>query len=296
MIKLFWNTHNQNKPTSQKKDDEYRNYIWGQYHKDNSDKWIYKFLDKIKFKTIDSETDLNSEDILIIVDSSIEKKKEFYTKLKLMCNKIFLIHLGDEAGLFDLSNIYNKFNYTWRTFCSNRYFNNDNVSCLPLGYKSGTVFTDNLGDRKYKWSFIGTPHKSSRHDLLFQLSKVKPHFTFQTKRFNDKKKIMEVDELSEVLSSTCFIPCPNGFVHPETYRLYEALECHCIPIIENSYKYYDRLFPDNPFLKIDKWMEAKEIVLNWTDKQIMEKRENCKTWWVKYKSKLQNDILTKLGQ
>ena len=63
--------------------------------------------------------------------------------------------------------------------------------------------------------------------------------------------------MSEILSSTEFIPCPNGFFHPETYRLYEALECECIPIVENAFKYYDRLFPNNPFIKVDKWRDAK---------------------------------------
>ena len=107
-----------------------------------------------------------------------------------------------------------------------------------------------IADRKNKWAFIGTPHKSSRHDLLFQLSDIKPSFSFKTKKFNEK--IMGIDEMSEILSSTEFIPCPNGFVHPETYRLYEALECGCIPVVENTYKYYDRLFPGNPFIKIYK--------------------------------------------
>ena len=85
------------------------------------------------------------------------------------------------------------------------------------------------------------------------------------KDINFNEKIIEVDEMSEILSSTIFIPCPNGFVHPETYRLYEALECECIPIVENSYKYYERLFPDNPFLKIDKWQEAKNIIIAWNN-------------------------------
>ena len=84
--------------------------------------------------------------------------------------------------------------------------------------------------------------------------------------FNEK--IIGVDEMSEVLSSTEFIPCPNGFFHPETYRIYEALECKCIPIVENTFKYYDRLFPENPFIKVDKWLEAKLIIKNWSQKQI----------------------------
>ena len=100
--------------------------------------------------------------------------------------------------------------------------------------------------------------------------------------------------MTEVLSSTEFLPCPNGFFHPETYRLYEALECGCIPIVENAYKYYDRLFPNNPFLKIDQWAEVRPIIKGWNDNQIKQKREECKIWWVKYKSNLEQFINNKI--
>ena len=294
MIKLFWNTHNQNKPNPNKSNKENaRDQIWGIYHKDCSDKWIYEILNKIEFEVIQSEKDLESEDILIIVDSSIEKKEELYTKLKLICSKMFLIHLGDESGAYDSSLIYNKFNYVWRAFCSNRYFNNKKVSCLPIGYKSGTLFKKEIVERKYKWAFLGTPHKSSRHDLLFQLSDIEPSFFHKTKKFNEK--IIDVSEMSEILTSTKFIPCPNGFFHPETYRLYEALECGCIPIVENAYKYYDRLFPNNPFIKIDRWIEAKPVIREWGDDQIKQKLEECRTWWSQYKNQLQEFIINKIN-
>ena len=96
--------------------------------------------------------------------------------------------------------------------------------------------------------------------------------------------------MSKILSSTEFLPCPNGFVHPETYRLYEALECGCIPIVENAYKYYDRLFPGNPFLKIDKWKESLPMLQNWSTKQISNKREECIRWWNEYKFQTQEFI------
>ena len=291
MIKLFWNTQNQNTPNPQNKNSQKaRDYVWGIYHQKNSDKWIYELLNKIEFKVLQNERDLEKEDKLIIIDSSVEKKKDLYSKLGLICSKMFLIHLGDETGAHDLSEIYGKFSFIWRAFCSNKYFNNDKINCLPIGYKSGIHKKDKK--KIYKWTFIGTPHKSSRHDLLFQLSDIKPAFSHKTKKFNEK--IIEVDEMSKILSSTEFVPCPNGFVHPETYRVYEALECECVPIVENAYKYYDRLLPGNPFLKVDKWIQAKSIINEWSNEMIRKKSEECKLWWNEYKIKFQESIKNKV--
>lgn len=294
MVKLFWNTHNQNQENPNKSNIENaRDKIWGLYHKNHSQKWIYEILHKTEFNTIESEKDLEKGDTLIIVDSSIEKKDELYQNLKLICSKIFLFHLGDESGIYDSSLMYSKFNYVWRSFCLGKYFNNKKVSCLPIGYKSGIFFKKESVKRKYKWAFLGTPHKSSRHDLLFQLSDIKPSFFHKTKKFNDK--ILDVSKMCEILTSTEFVPCPNGFVHPETYRIYEALECGCIPIVENAYKYYDRMFPNNPFLKVDKWIEAKLLIQALKDDQIKKKREECKTWWSQYKKNLQESVVNKIN-
>ena len=294
MIKLFWNTHNQRKTVTEDKNikkKEAIDYKWGIYHKKNSDIWICEILKEIQYETIDSEKNLEKEDILIIVDSSLERKIELYNKLNLVCSKIFLFHLGDEAGTQDLSKVYDKCNYVLRTFCSNKYFNNNRVKCIPLGYKSGISYKRE-NKSKYKWAFTGTPHKSSRHDLLFQFSEIKPFFCHKTEKFNTK--IISVEEMSEVLSSTEFMPCPNGFFHPETYRLYEALQCECIPIVENAYKYYDRLFPGNPFIKVDKWSDAKSIIKGWETNQINKKKEECKNWWNNYKKNLQEMLKSKI--
>ena len=78
MIKLFWNTHNQLKPNIKDKDTKDSiNYRWGLYHKNYSDKWIYEILKKINYKLINDFSDIENNDMLIIIDSSIEKKKNF---------------------------------------------------------------------------------------------------------------------------------------------------------------------------------------------------------------------------
>ena len=295
MIKLFWNTHNQKKPNSPEKkirEKQELDYGWGKYHKKSSDKWVFEILKKIEYQIIKSEAELEKEDILIIIDSSIEEKSELYTKLNLICSKIFLFHLGDEFGFHNLSSVYNSCDYVWRPFCSSKYFNNAKVMCIPIGYKSGVIEKEKT-NRKYKWAFTGTPHKSSRHDLLYQLSNIEPFFCHKTQKFD--KNIISVDEMNDVLSSTDFIPCPNGFFHPETYRVYEALECGCIPIVENAYKYYDRLFPTNPFIKVDKWEDAKPIIQGWGVDQIQKKKKECELWWNEQKKIIQNFISNRIN-
>jgi len=292
MIKLFWNTQNQKKTITEKiNNKEELDHKWGVYHQKNSDKWIYEILKKIKYNTINNEKSLEKKDILIIVDSNPEKKSELYDKLKLICSKLILIHLGDETGSYDLSSIYGKFSYVLRTFCSSKYFKSEHVKCIPIGYKSG-IINKHKDNRKYKWAFTGTPHKSSRHDLLFQLFSIKPFFCHKTEKFNTK--IISAEEMSEVLSSTEFLPCPNGFYHPETYRLYEALQCGCIPIVEDTYKYYDRLFPSNPFIKVEKWADVRPILKSWEKDQIKKKQEECINWWNNYKNNLQELLKNKV--
>ena len=85
MIKLFWNTHNQIKHSTNNKSSN--DYIWGVYHKENSDKWIFEILSKIQYKIIKSEKEIENQDILIIIDSSVEKKSELYSMNLLTVSK-----------------------------------------------------------------------------------------------------------------------------------------------------------------------------------------------------------------
>ena len=73
MIKLLWNSHNQVIPPSSSNDNEIaKNIIWGNYHKKNSDKWIFEILNKVKFNIIEDIKSVENGDVLIIVDSNIE--------------------------------------------------------------------------------------------------------------------------------------------------------------------------------------------------------------------------------
>ena len=89
MIKLYWNT------TSH---DPISGFQWGKYHANNSNTWINLVLEKINKQNVQSLDQIKKDDILIIVDCDVDKKIEFYKKLRILCSKLYLINLGDESG------------------------------------------------------------------------------------------------------------------------------------------------------------------------------------------------------
>lgn len=129
--------------------------------------------------------------------------------------------------------------------------------------------------------------------MNFQLEKIKPNFKNVIAQFDDKRKSMNVDEMKKIYLNTNFAPCPGGFYHPESYRIYEALQCGTIPIVESIYNYFDYTYPKNPMIKITKWIEAKEIIDTWSHEKILKKRKECFDWWNNYLVALRSSIFEK---
>ena len=279
-MKLFWNT-NKN-----------LNTFWGNYHANNSKEWIFSILEKLNIREIENiETILNNEKI-IIVDSELSNKNDFYKNLLNKTKNIFLIHLGDEGGTENTNFIYNNCLHIWRTFCLGEFFNNKKITCIPIGYKKGiTNNQKKILDRKYNWSFLGTTHGSSRFDLLYQHQRIENGFSRTTKEFASKDSL-GTSEYYNILANTKFLPIPHGYYHPETYRLYEALESGCIPIIENPHKFFDKFYPNNPLLKIELWKESPALINSYLkDKnKISNLSDKIFNWWDEYKKNLQNNF------
>ena len=114
--------------------------------------------------------------------------------LTTLAKKIFLFHINDEHLDKRSKPIYEYFNYVWRTCCSPKYFSSNKVKCIPPGYKSGFKQKFDLNKkRQFKWCFFGTQHKSSRHDMNFQLEKIKPNILFFStgNEISNKKNIAD---------------------------------------------------------------------------------------------------------
>jgi len=279
-MKLFWNT-NKN-----------LNTFWGNYHSNNSREWIFYILKFVNIDEIDKIENISKDEKVIIVDSELSGKEDFYKKLLLKTKNIFLIHLGDEGGTENKNYIYNNCIHIWRTFCLGEFFVNKKITCIPIGYKNGVLKNlKNIDDKKYNWAFLGTVHGSSRFDLLYHHQKVKNGFSRATKKFGSKDSLSSV-EYYEILKDTKFLPIPHGYYHPETYRLYEALESGCIPVIENPQNFFDKFYPGSPILKIKLWKESSDIIISYLEdkKKINDLSTRINNWWKEYKKNLQNNF------
>ena len=284
-MKLLWNT-NKN-----------INSFWGNYHFINSTSWIYTIIQQTKYEIIDHVNKIDEKDQLIIIDSQLSIKKELYEKLSKKCSSIYLIHLGDEGGTEDTNLVYNYCKHVWRTFGLPKYFNNDKITCIPIGYKSRPNFQNKeIIKRKFLWSFMGTIHGASRYDLIHQNQNLKPNFINKTSSFASGESL-DSEKYYEILYDSIFIMVPHGYIHPESYRLYETLEAGCVPIIENPHNFYDNFLPKNPLIKINLWKESSEIIKKlFNDKnKLKEKSNEINLWWKNYKKNLQNQFKSKIN-
>lgn len=103
---------------------------------------------------------------------------------------------------------------------------------------------------------------------------------------------MERTEYLRVLAASKIALCPSGPATPDSFRLYEALEAHCLPIVDAftpdpSYPagFWHMLFPGAPFEAIEDWSELPKYV----DAALQGWPANanrCAAWWEWYKRDL----------
>lgn len=208
-----------------------------------------------------------------------------------------IIHLSDEL-YDDQTNHYRNAKFVFRNYWHKKFANQKNVHFFPLGYKRG--FWDNYRqkklakstDRSYSWSFIGQANKSTRIEMINQMKKVPNYFFYETFAFFDTNA-MSAQDYRDVLLDSIFVPCPRGSWNLDSFRVCEALECGCIPIVEKTpLDYFANFYQSYPFLAVNNWEEAPDMVNELlADPNRLEKhRSDCTVWWKKQKERLKNKV------
>lgn len=106
-----------------------------------------------------------------------------------------------------------------------------------------------------------------------------------------------------IMASTKIAPAPSGAFSPDTFRTYEALEAHAVPIVDDvspaydSRGYWRRLYPDAPFPILTDYADLP----GWIDDQLADYPRNANriaAWWISQKRRMAGwlrEDLTALG-
>ena len=233
--------------------------------------------------------------IVIVQRPWIEKYTSLFQKWDAQGKDFYVFHVSDEYGKDDLS-------FYELPHCLGIvriYQRNDipvaarnKVLIIPLGYhwtmahgsEDPLEKTPRLPFRNVTWSFFGTAWQD-RHTKLQPLQQIQPHSLRLVDSWDSPEKLTR-NQYIAILLDSIFVPCPAGN-NLETFRLYEALECGCIPLYiktPGDDLYVEWLQNEIGLLPISGWAEAAELVKHFLkEKEIMESYRNqllirWKTW------------------
>jgi GR25 family glycosyltransferase involved in LPS biosynthesis len=146
--------------------------------------------------------------------------------------------------------------------------------------------------RSTLWSFYGTGWQD-RRALLEPLNALQPNHVLYFDSWENPQKLTRNQYVARLLD-TIFVPCPRGN-NVETFRLYEALECGCIPIYVKSKdddEYVKMLQEELGILPLSSWLEAGALMVHlMKEKNLLETyRNSILTQWTVLKKKLSDKV------
>jgi len=240
---------------------------------------------------VDGKHELVADNCLLIDSYLHGRDPGYYAQFR--GKNAWLLHLSDETyeGGYD---VYLNFRGVFRNYWSNSFLSGRVVQ-LPLGYSGGLHFADSYseaGSRPYLWSFLGGGNKASRPEMLKALLPITPAFVHNTDIPGQNR--LSKQEYQNILYDSVFVPCAMGNVNLESFRIYEALECGAVPIVERrpTLDLFGGLLPGHPLPTFGSWIEAARFVteIRGDRDQLNDLQERCGTWWIGYKQRLRESI------
>ena len=161
------------------------------------------------------------------------------------------------------------------------------ITVIPLGYRHSSPYqkTPLLPFRELHWSFFGTDWMNRSKDMKpLTDTKYTSRYKFLP-QWNDPNGLSQKD-YTDIMLNSMFIPCPGG-MNWETFRLYEALECGCIPLViktpENE-EWFRWISNKIPLLPIKNWDDAVRLMttLMTNQRRIEVYREELLKGWSKW--------------
>lgn len=139
----------------------------------------------------------------------------------------------------------------------------DQYGWLPVGWTPHTVRGPLM--KSLDWAFMGQITHERRQELSDVLEGIERGAFLPTAGFTQG---LDPADYIATLAQAKVAPCPSGPATVDTFRLYEALELGCIPIVEARTPkllmpaYWDGLFGMGsiPFPMVESWTELPDLL------------------------------------
>lgn len=264
----------------------------------------YEYITDVLFKNFNQnkifdfgklETIRNNSIIIYSNNSSniCSNFKNYLIEFKNRKLKFCILHLSNE-NLNHNTEYYDIPNFVFRNYYDEK-IKSDNVMYVPLGFKSGFL-NKNLrysNNKEYNFAFIGQP-KSDRQEVLEILENSPNNFVHKTKQWDCATSLTQ-NKCKNIYNKTKFVPCPMGYVHPDSFRIMEVLESGSIPILKNynNREWFTKIWGNSPLPFVENW---KEIIKyqNISNEDYQKLEKNISEWYSNFKSTLSNKIFEKI--
>jgi alpha(1,3/1,4) fucosyltransferase len=215
--------------------------------------------------------------ICLVMKGHIETYKKLFAYYESNSIEYVVLHLSDEHNSDDIS--------FYDAKCCVKVIRNyirpnlsEKVLVIPLGYhytlRNGIdtplSHTPQLPFRSNVWCFFGT-NWNNRAAILEPLKSVGKYSCKLFNEWNDPENLTREEYCATLLDSV-FVPCIGGN-NPETFRLYEALECGCIPLLVNDSPYFSYITKYIPLLNLTHWSQVNGLI-----NQLYNDKQNLQTY------------------
>lgn len=217
-------------------------------------------------------------------------------------NHVVLFLMGDEEAEFFVEDIKHKSIHIW---VQNPHpGRHDNYNKLGTGYPPH--IKDNLPEtvnKNISIYFAGQNTHARRNELIKILERHKKNdknmLVVPTKGFTQGESHKEY---YKHMTSAKIAPAPSGAVIPDSFRLFEALECMAIPLADNKcpdgtiYEYWDWLFGEAvPFPQITDWVRIFTIVPELLE-DYPRNLHHQTAWWLQWKRNFKYKVIGQLNE
>lgn len=255
------------------------------------DEWVEYLFKDIPHRTIENLDHTLFIDNSVIVDALCwaPYHNAYIAEMTKRGLNFGLVHLTDEDCTVDISS------YADCKFVLRNYYRGpmpEHVMNIPLGYNTGfTAHTENppAAQRKFVWSCVGARWDQNRNVMAQVMSSIPNGFLYVAEHHGIR---LTPAEMSKIYRDSVFIPCPRGAIIMDNFRVTEALEAGCIPIVERSDYWAKMHGADFPAIQINGWHEVPGIIQQYTQDPagLDLLRNRCYNWWTARKQLVTKNV------